>query len=42
MALIIRLFTDTHGFILDMVNGAGAWSYLILLRPSPPALSRRS
>jgi len=30
MALIIRLFTDTHGFILDMVNGAGAWSYLIL------------
>jgi len=30
MALILRLFTDTHGFILDMVNGAGAWSYLIL------------
>lgn len=30
MHLIVRLFTDTHGFILDMVNGAGAWSYLIL------------
>jgi membrane-associated protein len=30
MEIFIRLFTDIHGLILDMVNGAGWWSYLLL------------
>ena len=30
MEIFIRLFTDIHGLILDIVNGAGWWSYLLL------------
>jgi membrane-associated protein len=28
--IFVRLFTDIHGLILDMVNTAGWWSYLLL------------
>jgi membrane-associated protein len=30
MDVVVRLFTDIHGLILDMVNMAGWWSYLLL------------
>jgi membrane-associated protein len=30
MDVFIRLFTDIHGLILDMVNSAGWWSYVLL------------
>lgn len=30
MDIAIRLFTDIHGLILDVVNGAGPWTYLLM------------
>jgi len=30
MDIVLRLFTDIHGLILDIVNMAGWWTYLLL------------
>jgi membrane-associated protein len=30
MDTLLRLFTDIHGLILETVNAAGSWSYLLL------------